>query len=132
MANHYLALIRKNADSDFSVDFPDLPGCVTAGRDLDEALAFAREALAGHISVLTDDGEAVPAPSSLETIMADPDNADAAVVTLVPAPARRGRAVRLNITLDEALLSRIDEEAGSYGRSRFLAEAARAKLAGGA
>ncbi len=130
MATHYLALIRKNADSDFSVDFPDLPGCVTAGRDLDEALAFAREALAGHISVLTDDGEAVPAPSSLETIMADPDNADAAVVTLVPAPARRGRAVRLNITLDEGLLSRIDEEAGKYGRSRFLAEAARVKLAG--
>jgi predicted RNase H-like HicB family nuclease len=30
----YIALIRKEPDSDFGVDFPDFPGCVTAGRTL--------------------------------------------------------------------------------------------------
>ncbi len=32
----YIALIRKDADSDFGVDFPDFPGCVSAGATLDD------------------------------------------------------------------------------------------------
>jgi len=36
MAN-YIALLQKEEDSDFGVSFPDFPGCVTAGRTLDEA-----------------------------------------------------------------------------------------------
>ncbi|MEX0815470.1 MAG: type II toxin-antitoxin system HicB family antitoxin [Dongiaceae bacterium] len=122
----YIALIRKDADSDFGVEFPDFPGCVTAGRDLDEALAFAREALELHIEGLLEDGGPLPAPSGLETVMADPANAGA-VAALVPAPATPTRAVRLNITLDEGLLARIDAQAATLGttRSGFLAEAAR-------
>ena len=34
------------------------PGCVTAGRSLDEAAAFAEEALALHIHGLREDGDA--------------------------------------------------------------------------
>jgi predicted RNase H-like HicB family nuclease len=39
----YIALIRKDADSDFGVDFPDFPGCVSAGATLDEARRMAQE-----------------------------------------------------------------------------------------
>ena len=42
----YIALLRKDASSDYGVDFPDLPGCVTAGRSLEEARRAAAEALA--------------------------------------------------------------------------------------
>jgi predicted RNase H-like HicB family nuclease len=42
----YIALIHKDADSDFGMSFPDLPGCVTAGATLDEARDMAEEALA--------------------------------------------------------------------------------------
>ena len=45
---YYIALIHKDADSDFGVSFPDLPGCITAGRTLDEARLMADEALAVH------------------------------------------------------------------------------------
>jgi len=41
---HYIALIHKDADSDYGVSFPDLPGVITAGSDLDEARAMAAEA----------------------------------------------------------------------------------------
>ena len=125
--NTYVALIRKASDSDYSVDFPDVPGCVTAGRDLDEALAFAREALAGHLQLLAEDGEALPEASSLEAVMADPENRDA-VAALVPAPMIRGKAVRVNVMIDEYLLKSIDKLAGDRGRSEFLAEAARARV----
>jgi predicted RNase H-like HicB family nuclease len=127
--NSYVALIRKARDSDYSVDFPDVPGCVTAGKDLDEALAFAREALAGHLQLLAEDGEALPEASNLEAVMADPENRDA-VAALVPAPMVRGKAVRVNVMLDEYLLKAIDKLAGTRGRSEFLAEAARARVSG--
>ncbi len=45
----FIALLRKDPASDFGVDFPDFPGCVTAGSTVDEAVAMAREALGGHI-----------------------------------------------------------------------------------
>ncbi len=125
----YVALIRKASDSDYSVDFPDVPGCVTAGKDLDEALAFAREALAGHLRLLAEEGESLPQASSLEAVMAAPENRDA-VAALVPAPMIRGKAVRVNVMLDEYLLKAIDKLAGDRGRSEFLAEAARTRIAG--
>ncbi len=125
----YVALIRKASDSDYSVDFPDVPGCVTAGKDLDEAVAFAREALAGHLQLLAEEGEALPEASNLEAVMADPENRDA-VAALVPAPMIRGKAVRVNVMIDEYLLKAVDKLAGDRGRSEFLAEAARARVSG--
>ncbi len=125
----YIALIRKEAGSDFGVSFPDLPGCATAGKDLDEALAFAREALALHLKGLASDGDAIPAPSTLEAVMAKRKHRDA-VAALVSAPAVKSRAVRVNVTLPEDLLVAIDNSsAGAGGRSGFLAEAARKRLA---
>jgi predicted RNase H-like HicB family nuclease len=122
----YIALIHKDADSDFGVSFPDFPGCVTAGTTLDEARMLAAEALALHIDGLLQDGEAIPAPSDLAAVMQERENR-AAVALLVPAPAKPGRAVRVNITLPEDTLRAIDAYAESHGltRSSMLATAAR-------
>ena len=80
--HRYIALIHKEADSDYGVSFPDLPGVVTAGRDLDEARAFAAEALALHLEGMTRDGESVPSPSSFEEIMAHRENTIAFAVVI--------------------------------------------------
>ena len=72
----YIAIIHKEPESDYGVSFPDFPGCITAGVTLDEAKDMAVEALTGHIRCLLEDGEEIPAPSPLETIMATPDFAD--------------------------------------------------------
>ncbi len=37
MARSYIALLRKDEGSDYGVEFPDFPGCVTAGKTLEEA-----------------------------------------------------------------------------------------------
>jgi predicted RNase H-like HicB family nuclease len=121
----YIGLIRKDPDSDFSVDFPDFPGCVTAGHDLDEARKMAAEALAFHIAGMREDGEAIPAPSSLETVMQDKNNRDG-VAFLVDAQVTPSRSMRLNVMLPEDLVRKIDRT--TRNRSRFLAEAAREKL----
>jgi predicted RNase H-like HicB family nuclease len=121
----YIGLIRKDAGSDFGVDFPDFPGCVTAGSTIEEARQLAEEALQMHVEGMTEDGEALPAPSSLDAIMADPANADA-VAFLVTLAEAADRAVRINITLPERLLRRIDARARN--RSAFLARAAEKAL----
>lgn len=125
----YIALIHKDADSDYGVSFPDLPGCVTAGVDLDDARAMAAEALALHLDGLAEDGEAVPAPSSLEAIMADRENRDA-VAVIVQAPDGAVKAVRVNITIPEPDLRQIDQFAEDHGftRSGFLLRAAKREM----
>ena len=122
----YIALLRKESDTDYEVDFPDLPGCITAGSTLDEAKEIAAEAIAFHIEGLIEDGEDIPAPSSLEEIMADKANKEA-VAFLVPYQSSE-KAVRVNITLPSSLLKRIDRQSGKRGRSGFLAAAAEKEL----
>jgi predicted RNase H-like HicB family nuclease len=78
---HYIALIHKDANSDYGVSFPDLPGVISAGSTLDEAHAMAAEALAFHLEGLAEDGETVPEPSTLEEIMAIAERKDGAVLT---------------------------------------------------
>ncbi|WP_052341044.1 type II toxin-antitoxin system HicB family antitoxin [Salinarimonas rosea] len=81
----YIGLIHKDDTSDFGVSFPDLPGCISAGRTLDEAEAMAAEALALHLAGLEEDGTACPEPSSRAAITALADHRDA-VTVVVPAP----------------------------------------------
>lgn len=127
----YVALIHKDPDSDFGVSFPDLPGCVSAGRTLDEARVAAAEALALHIAGMVEDGETLPAPSSLDSIMADRQNRDG-VAVLIDPPVVAAKSVRLNITLPADVLEEIDAFAEAQGltRSGFLARAAKKELAG--
>jgi predicted RNase H-like HicB family nuclease len=65
--SEYIALIHKEPGSDYGVSFPDFPGCISAGKTLDEARAAAVEALALHIEGMIEDGETIPAASTLET-----------------------------------------------------------------
>ncbi len=68
----YIAYLHKDRNSDFGVSFPDLPGCVTAGRSLEEARRLASEALRLHLSGIVDDGGKVPRPSTLDELANDP------------------------------------------------------------
>lgn len=123
----YIALLRKDAASDYGVDFPDFPGCVTAGRTLDEARGMAVEALELHLAGMREDQEPIPEPSALDAIMSDPANREA-VAFLVDVVARPSKAVRVNVMLPAELVEAIDRKTNN--RSRFLTEAARAKLHG--
>ena len=103
----YIALIHKDADSDYGVSFPDFPGCATAGSDLDAARGMAAEALAFHVDGLTQDRDPLPEPSSLEAVMSDPDNRDG-VAILVALANGLAKTVRVIITLPEDALREID------------------------
>jgi predicted RNase H-like HicB family nuclease len=121
----YIAILRKDPDSDYGVNFPDFPGCITAGSTLDEARAMAAEALEFHVDGMIEDGDPIPEPSSLESVMSDPDNRDG-VAILVDLPRKPNPSVRVNVMLPQDLIEAIDRVTNN--RSRFLADAARKQL----
>jgi predicted RNase H-like HicB family nuclease len=92
----YVALVHKDEGTSYGVSVPDVPGCVSAGDTLDEALANAAEALGGHLALMQADGETAPEPRSLAAISADPqlaDDLDGAFLTTVrPATRRASRS----------------------------------------
>ena len=119
----YIAYLRKDRQSDYGVEFPDLPGCVSAGRTLEEANAMAAEALAGHVAVLEEMGRPVPAPGAMDDLADDPNRGDA-VMIMVDLDASLMKPERINVMIPRHLLGRIDAVAGPGKRSRFLVEAA--------
>ena len=80
------------------------------------------QALAAHIELLAQDGEEIPEATSEVAVNDDIDVASY-FLAHIELP---GKTVRLNITLDEGLVARIDRVARN--RSAFLAEAARERL----
>ena len=134
MSTQYVAVIEKDADSAFGVWFPDVEGCFSAGETVEEAVANAAAALRQHVEAVESAGRNVPSARSIDDVLRDKDVAESietgAVLFAVPLLADAGRTVRINISLDKALVDQIDTAATARGltRSAFLAQAAREKI----
>lgn len=89
---HYIAIIE-DAGPDYAVGvwFPDLPGCISGGDDIDEALENAPEALELYAQELIEDGRELPPPRTLTELKADPEVAEDLrnyMVALIELPTR--------------------------------------------
>ena len=58
------AVIFEKAENNYSAYVPDLPGCITTGKTIEDTRRLIREAIEFHIDGLREDGEPVPEPSS--------------------------------------------------------------------
>lgn len=128
-----VALIHGEPGS-YGISFPDFPGVASGGTTLGEAIRRGREALATHVEALIADAIPLPVPRELDALTADATLAEAVADAVVVAAVTLdlpGKSMRVNVSIDETLLARIDEHVRAHGgnRSRFLAEAARARLA---
>jgi predicted RNase H-like HicB family nuclease len=63
MSVHY-AVIFEQAEHNWAAYVPDLPGCITTGKTLEETERNIAEAVRGHLAVLKEFGEPVPEPTS--------------------------------------------------------------------
>lgn len=128
----YVALLHKanKKSAPYGVIFPDFPGCLFAGRTIDQAVQNAREGLVFHMEGLLAAGESLPKPTTLEKIISDPENKDATPCLIHVIPPS-GHLQRINISIDTDLLVAITHAASALGRNRseFLAMAARQWLA---
>lgn len=107
-----------------AVSFPDLPGCNTCGKDQDEAIVMASDALRGHLSCMEDDGDPIPAPSDFRTILPEKDEAIVIVEAwMIPL---REKTVRKNLTIPAKLAEQADKAGINY--SQLLAHALEEEL----
>jgi predicted RNase H-like HicB family nuclease len=120
-----IGVIHKDKGGDYGISFPDFPGCISAGSTLDETQEMGKAALAFHVRGMIEDGDPIPGPSTLETVMANADYRDG-VAVLVPL-REFAHTVRINVTMTEETLRQIDRYAKAHGltRSGFLQVAAR-------
>ncbi len=111
----YFAVIEPSNDGGYGVYFPDLSGCTSYGKNFDEAVRMAKEALGLHIYAMEKDNELVPEPSPLYKLNIDPETVSGYAITpinIFPDMVKNeidNRAVRTNVTLP-AWLKELAEE----------------------
>jgi predicted RNase H-like HicB family nuclease len=133
--DHYVAILFPEDKVGYSVFFPDFPGCLNQGETMAAAIAGATEALSGHVAVMREYGDKVPAPRSLEAVKADRAFAKeyeidwkTATAALIRLRAPLGRLERINVSLDSNLLRAIDAYAKQRGLTRSAALEAGAEM----
>jgi predicted RNase H-like HicB family nuclease len=127
----YPAILAAAPDGAVGVVFPDFSGCVSGGETVQAAAVNAIEALSLHVEAMLADGDTVPEPGILGAVpdwLAE-DSSSILGHCLVPVDIAT-KAIRLNITMDEALVHRLDAAAAAEGftRSGYLAQAARERI----
>jgi predicted RNase H-like HicB family nuclease len=129
---YYLAIADRALDEPFwSILFPAFPGVTSVAESFGDVMRQAKDALATVVEDMVTHGEALPA-SVEENATPDYDreglNDPRALLVPVEVP---GRAVRVNVSLDEGLLGRLDDISRRSGltRSALLARGARMVIA---
>ena len=114
----YLAVLEPGEDGSYSVFFPDLPGCFSYGKDLDEAQRNAAEAASLHVYGMECDNEEIPAPSVCLS-KEDTDGNIVMSVTIHPDLFRMKKdneRIKTNITLPAWLKRLAEEQKVNYSR----------------
>jgi antitoxin HicB len=65
MQRSYKLLLHKEDDNRYSVVVPALPGCITYGENIDDAISMAKEAIELYIVELQSRNETVPDDSEI-------------------------------------------------------------------
>jgi predicted RNase H-like HicB family nuclease len=129
---HYLAIAdRLPGETNWSITFPHFPSVTSVSETFAGVMRQAKDALASAVEDMETDGETLP-PSVEDNAIADYDrtNLHDPRTLLVPVETA-GRAQRVNVSIDEGLLARIDDISRRTGlsRSSLLARGARLIIA---
>jgi predicted RNase H-like HicB family nuclease len=121
----YPAYIHKDEGSAWGATLPDFPGCFAAADTLDALPRAVQEAVEVYFEGEELDVPAASDPDALPT--GDAYTGGYWLLVDIDVARVNPRAVRLNVSLPENLVHRIDDYARTHGatRSGFLAEAAR-------
>jgi len=118
------AIFEQNSDGSYTITFPDLPGCISEGKSLGNAMYMAQSALTQWVEYLLEEKENIPVPSNIKTIKPSSNQ----FVNLVRAEIRDNRAVRRTVSIPGWL----DVKAADAGvsLSKVLQDALKEKLGG--
>ena len=118
----YAAVFEPNDDGSYTISFPDLPGCISEGKNLPDALRMAERALTQRIEYMCDKGLDFPKPMNISEIEAPAG----AFTNLIRAGLRDMRAIRRTVSIPRWM----NDQAAADGLSlsRVLQDALKARL----
>ena len=119
----YPAIFHRNDDDSFTVVYPDLPGCISEGKNLGNAIYMAQAGLSQWINYLLDKKYEIPKASPFEKIKTS--NSD--LVNLICAEVRDTRAVKRTVSIPRWMDDKVVQSGLSL--SRVLQDALSEKLA---
>lgn len=107
----------------YVVEFPDLPGCVTGGKDLAEALEMAVDAASGWVLDELEEGNPVPRASNYQEVQPkDSGQVNMILLNMDEYAERYGeKAVRKNVTIPAWLNTFAEKQSINF--SQVLQEA---------
>lgn len=118
----YPAIFHANTDGSYTVSYPDLPGCITEGKTLGNAMYMAQSALTQWVEYLTDQKEPIPSASQPQAIATEKEE----FVNLIRADVKDTRAVRRTVSIPKWM----DDQVSTAGLSlsRVLQDALKDRL----
>lgn len=118
----YPAIFEQNDDNSYTITFPDLPGCISEGKSLANALYMAQSALTQWIEYLLDEKESIPNASQIQNINLTKNQ----FANLVRADIRDNRAIRRTVSIPGWLDVKASEAGISL--SKILQDALKERL----
>lgn len=118
----YPAIFEQNDDNSYTIKFPDLPGCISEGKSLANALYMAQSALTQWIEYLLDEKESIPNASQIQNINLTKNQ----FANLVRADIRDNRAIRRTVSIPGWLDVKASEAGISL--SKILQDALKERL----
>lgn len=116
---NYPIVIHKEENSDYGVTVPDIPGCFSAGKNIEEAIESSKEAILCHVEGLLIDNEDIPLPTSIEKHKDNPEYSDGIwALVNIDVSKIRGNSKRVNITVPEKILYKLDLYSKKEGETR--------------
>jgi len=108
----YPAIFHKNEDESYTIVYPDLPGCISEGKTLGNAMYMAQSALTQWIGYLTDKKQEIPKASSVQEVK----TSTCEFVNLIRADVKDGRAVKRTVSIPKWMDDKVVQSGLSLSR----------------
>ena len=111
-----------------SITFPDLPGCISFGKDEAEAMKCAKEVLMLHLWGMEQDNETIPQPSPLHSIELSKDEIPTMIEVFMPAFREKQNSRFVKKTLSIPYWLNLEAEHKGINFSKLLQNAIKQEL----
>ena len=118
----YPAVFHPNEDGSYTICYPDLPGCISEGKSLANAMYMAQSALTEWLDYMTDKGLDIPTASSMGSVVAESGE----FVNLIRAEVKDESAVKRTVSIPKWMDEKV--RANNLSLSRVLQDSLRERL----
>ena len=119
----YPAIFHQNDDQSYTIIYPDLPGCISEGKTLGNAMYMAQSALTQWIGYLMDKKQEIPGASPVGQVQ----TSDGDFVNLIRTEVKDARAVKRTVSIPKWMDDKVIQSGLSL--SRVLQDALKERLA---